>query len=64
MGGDSPDVGLFTADKIERNTHQAKNEGATPPRGVIEIKSPSEPVQQTALSEQESELTYPPENAV
>jgi len=52
MGAGSPDVGLFTADQIDRSTHQAKTEGAIPARGVIEVKSPSEPVNETALSEQ------------
>ena len=52
MGAGSPDVGLFTADQIDRTSHKEKTEGAIPARGVIEVKSPSEPVNETALSEQ------------
>ena len=54
MGAGSPDVGLFTADQIDRNSHKEKTEGAIPARGVIEVKSPSEPVNETALSDQVS----------
>ncbi len=52
MGAGSPDVGLFTADQIDRHSHKEKTEGTIPARGVIEVKSPSEPVSETALSEQ------------
>lgn len=44
---------MFTADQFDRETSEVKNLGA-PSRGVIEIKSPAEPVDDTATSAQVS----------
>ena len=53
LGAGNPDGGLFTADQFDRKTSQVKNLGA-PSRGVIEVKSPAEPVDDTAASNQVS----------
>ena len=42
-GAGNPDGGLFTSDQFDRRT-DAPKDVATPARGVIEVKAPSEPV--------------------
>lgn len=51
LGAGNPDGGLFTAEQFDRATAEVKNLGA-PARGVIEVKSPAEPVNDTATSQQ------------
>ena len=51
LGAGNPDGGLFTADQFDRTTAEVKNLG-TPARGVIEVKSPAEAVDDTATSQQ------------
>ena len=51
LGAGNPDGGLFTADQFDRLTSEVKNLGA-PARGVIEVKSPGEPVNDTATTQQ------------
>lgn len=51
LGAGNPDGGLFTADQFDRNTSEVKNLGA-PARGVIEVKAPAEPVDDTATTGQ------------
>ncbi|MBU1664115.1 MAG: N-6 DNA methylase [Gammaproteobacteria bacterium] len=51
LGAGNPDGGLFTQDQFDRKTGEAKNLAA-PARGVIEVKSPAEAVDDTAVSEQ------------
>ena len=51
LGAGYPDGGLFTQDQFDRKTGEAKNPAA-PARGVIEVKSPAEAVDDTAVSEQ------------
>ncbi|MEC5213400.1 hypothetical protein RCH06_001950 [Polaromonas sp. CG_9.5] len=51
LGAGNPDGGLFTADQFDRASAEVKNLGA-PARGVIEVKSPAEPVNDTATSQQ------------
>lgn len=51
LGAGNPDGGLFTADQFDKKTTAIKNLGA-PARGVIEIKSPGEAVNDTAASAQ------------
>lgn len=51
LGAGNPDGGLFTADQFDRTTAEVKNLGA-PSRGVIEVKSPAEPVNDTATTAQ------------
>lgn len=51
LGAGNPDGGLFTADQFDRTTAEVKNLGA-PARGVIEVKSPAEPVNDTATTKQ------------
>ena len=53
LGAGNPDGGLFTADQFDRKTSEVKNLGA-PSRGVIEVKSSAEPVDDTAASNQVS----------
>ena len=49
LGAGNPDGGLFTADQFDRTTAEVKNLGA-PARGVIEVKSPAESVNDTATT--------------
>jgi len=51
LGAGNPDGGLFTADQFDRKTSEVKNLGA-PARGVIEVKAPAEPVDDTATTSQ------------
>lgn len=51
LGAGNPDGGLFTADQFDRASAEVKNLGA-PARGVIEVKSPAEAVNDTATSQQ------------
>lgn len=51
LGAGNPDGGLFTADQFDRVSAEVKNLGA-PARGVIEVKSPAEAVNDTATSQQ------------
>jgi fido (protein-threonine AMPylation protein) len=51
LGAGNPDGGLFTQDQFDHKTGEAKNLAA-PARGVIEVKSPAEAVDDTAVSEQ------------
>lgn len=51
LGAGNPDGGLFTADQFDRASAEVKNLGA-PARGVIEVKSPAEPVNDTATTAQ------------
>ena len=51
QGAGHPDGGLFTAEQFDRTSGEVKNLG-TPARGVIEVKSPAEPVNDTATSQQ------------
>ena len=51
LGAGNPDGGLFTADQFDRQTGEAKDLGK-PSRGVIEVKAPSEPVDDTATTGQ------------
>ena len=51
IGAGNPDGGLFTADQFDRKTEVPKNPAA-PARGVVEVKSPNEPVNFTADSAQ------------
>lgn len=51
LGAGNPDGGLFTADQFDRHTGEAKDLGK-PSRGVIEVKSPAEPVDDTATTGQ------------
>lgn len=51
LGAGNPDVGPFTADQFDHTTAEVKNLGA-PARGVIEVKSPAESVNDTATTQQ------------
>lgn len=51
MGAGHPDGGLFTTDQLDPATSEVKNEGV-PARGVIEVKSPGELVNDTATTQQ------------
>jgi hypothetical protein len=51
LGAGNPDGGLFTADQFDRQTGEAKDLGQ-PSRGVIEVKAPVEPVDDTATTGQ------------
>jgi len=51
IGAGNPDGGLFTPDQFDRKTGSIKNLGA-PSRGVIEVKAPSEAVDDTATTKQ------------
>lgn len=51
LGAGNPDGGLFTSDQFDRKTGESKDLGK-PSRGVIEVKSPSEPVDDIATSNQ------------
>ena len=51
LGAGNSDGGLFTADQFDRVSAEVKNLGA-PARGVIEVKSPAEAVNDTATSQQ------------
>ena len=51
LGAGNPDGGLFTADQFDRKTDSAKDLGQ-PSRGVIEVKAPAEPVDDTATTVQ------------
>lgn len=51
LGAGNPDGGLFTQDQFDRKTGDIKNLGA-PSRGVIEVKAPTEAVDDTAASAQ------------
>ena len=51
LGAGNPDGGLFTPDQFDRKTGEAKDLGK-PTRGVIEVKAPAEPVNDTAATEQ------------
>lgn len=51
LGAGNPDGGLFTPDQFDRKTGEAKDLGK-PSRGVIEVKAPAEPVDDTAATEQ------------
>ena len=51
LGAGNPDGGLFTADQFDRKTGSAKDLGQ-PSRGVIEVKAPAEPVEDTATTGQ------------
>lgn len=51
MGAGIPDGGLFTADQFDRQTGKAKDLGK-PSRGIIEVKAPVEPVDDTATTDQ------------
>jgi Type ISP C-terminal specificity domain/N-6 DNA Methylase len=51
LGAGNPDGGLFTADQFDRQTGEAKDLGK-PSRGVIEVKAPVEPVDDTATTGQ------------
>ena len=51
LGAGNPDGGLFTADQFDRKTGSAKDLGQ-PSRGVIEVKAPAEPVDDTATTVQ------------
>lgn len=51
LGAGNPDGGLFTADQFDRKTGSAKDLGQ-PSRGVIEVKAPAEPVDDTASTGQ------------
>ena len=51
LGAGNPDGGLFTPDQFDRATAEVKNLDA-PARGVIEVKSPAEPVNDTATTQQ------------
>lgn len=51
LGAGNPDGGLFTADQFDRQTGEAKDLGK-PSRGVIEVKVPVEPVDDTATTGQ------------
>lgn len=51
LGAGNPDGGLFTPDQFDRAAAEVKNLGA-PARGVIEVKSPAEPVNDTATTQQ------------
>ncbi|MBV5299110.1 MAG: N-6 DNA methylase [Rhodoferax sp.] len=49
LGAGNPDGGLFTADQFDRQTSEVKDLGQ-PARGVIEVKAPQEPVDDTAAT--------------
>ena len=51
LGAGNPDGGLFTSDQFDRKTGSAKDLGQ-PSRGVIEVKAPVEPVDDTATTVQ------------
>ena len=51
LGAGNPDGGLFTPDQFDRKTGEAKDLGK-PSRGVIEVKAPAEPVDDTATTGQ------------
>ncbi len=51
LGAGNPDGGLFTADQFDCKTGSAKDLGQ-PSRGVIEVKAPAEPVDDTATTVQ------------
>lgn len=51
LGAGNPDGGLFTPDQFDRKTGEAKDLGK-PSRGVIEVKAPAEPVDDTATTAQ------------
>lgn len=51
LGAGNPDGGFFTADQIQRDSGKAKDLGK-PARGVIEVKAPSEPVDDIATTAQ------------
>lgn len=51
LGAGNPDGGLFTPDQFDRKTGETKDLGK-PSRGVIEVKAPAEPVDDTAASGQ------------
>lgn len=51
LGAGNPDGGLFTSDQFDRKTGTAKDLGQ-PSRGVIEVKAPAEPVDDTATTGQ------------
>lgn len=51
LGAGNPDGGLFTPDQFDRQTGEAKDLGQ-PSRGVIEVKAPAEPVDDTATTGQ------------
>jgi Type ISP C-terminal specificity domain/N-6 DNA Methylase len=51
LGAGNPDGGLFTAEQFDRKTGSAKDLGQ-PSRGVIEVKAPAEPVDDTATTGQ------------
>ncbi len=51
LGAGNPDGGLFTADQFDRKTGETKDLGK-PSRGVIEVKAPAEPVDDTATTGQ------------
>jgi hypothetical protein len=51
LGAGNPDGGMFTSDQFDRKTGTAKDLGQ-PSRGVIEVKAPIEPVDDTATTKQ------------
>jgi Type ISP C-terminal specificity domain/N-6 DNA Methylase len=51
LGAGNPDGGLFTADQFDRKTGETKDLGK-PSRGVIEVKAPAEPIDDTATTGQ------------
>jgi hypothetical protein len=51
LGAGNPDGGLFTADQFDRASAEVKNLGA-PSRGVIEVKSPAEAVNDIETTKQ------------
>lgn len=51
LGAGNPDGGLFTPDQFDRKTGETKDLGQ-PSRGVIEVKAPAEPVDDTATTGQ------------
>ena len=51
LGAGNPDGGLFTPDQFDRKTDKTKDLGK-PSRGVIEVKAPAEPVDDTATTGQ------------
>ena len=51
LGAGNPDGGLFTSDQFDRKTSEVKDLGK-PSRGVIEVKAPAEPVDDTATTGQ------------
>ena len=51
LGAGNPDGGLFTPDQFDRKTGETKDMGQ-PSRGVIEVKAPAEPVDDTATTGQ------------